>query len=565
MKAIDTGLLQFYDPNTGKPVANGYVATYDTISTSPKETFADINGEVTNPNPVPLDSTGSAYIFGEGSYTFVIKNSAGVNVRTIENIGVLAGGAYEVDGDTPTINIGGGNNGYDSDDLLAIYSQSEPHELLGFGDISELVLQANVDNNNVAGDYETVSSVYTSSSSAVPAGTLIFDGPQDGYDPVSTRLYEFKSDGNFSVDPQSDTSVDDSGVGNNYIDVFRKAVTEEMRIKRTPMYWDTCKNLIGLQTIEYPIIVIGSDSRFYTTSGTPTAEQMADTDPVTDTGATVWTYVYDPTETAQYPPAYRSPTQRILYDDTDSIHIPEQSCKLKELSGSDYIYSNDGKTTTSKYKSSKKFVFGDGSAGSPVGGYASNADYGGTADWLDVWMMKTTGGDVDVCLYMKGQTVDAVAGALNLVTAEIAAGREWKYGRRIATVYVAGVNTFREFNYSGNGIYNHVNECSLGTAASATLSTTQFCPAVGAGFFFGTCYPTTEDETIRISLGETNSTPATYAYAKFGSSFWDGMKYTSTVRLRPSSAGYISFLKVGANIYGNIEAFCIGWQDLYED
>jgi len=115
MKAISTGLLQFYDPNTGKPVANGYVATYDTISGSPKETFADINGSVANANPVPLDSTGSAYIFGEGSYTFVIKNQAGVNVRTIENIGVLAGGAYEIDGEIvngeqeiATINAGAG-------------------------------------------------------------------------------------------------------------------------------------------------------------------------------------------------------------------------------------------------------------------------------------------------------------------------------------------------------------------------------------------------------------------------------------------------------------------------
>jgi hypothetical protein len=164
-----------------------------------------------------------------------------------------------------------------------------------------------------------------------------------------------------------------------------------------------------------------------------------------------------------------------------------------------------------------------------------------------------------------GQTVDVVAGALNLITAEIAAGRTWRYGRRIATVWAESATVFREFNYSGNGIYTHVDECSLGTSPSATLSTTEFCPPVGAGFFFAECTPTTEDEQIEILLSEVGSTAATYGYGKAGSNFVEGKSFTSTVRLRPNGSGKINFVKVGTNTYGNIEAFCVGWQDLYED
>jgi len=553
MKAINTGLLQFYDPNTGKPVANGYVATYDTVSTSPKETFADVNGLVTNPNPVPLDSTGSAYIFGEGSYTFVIKNSAGVNVRTIENIGIQAGGAYEVDGDTPTLDIGGGNNGYDSDDLMAIYSKDEPHELLGLGDISEIVLQANVDNNNAAGDYETVSALYASSSAAVPSGTLVFDGPQDGYDPVSTRLYEFKSDGSFSVDPQSDTEVDETGIGDNYIDLFRKAATEEMRIKRTPMYWDACKNLIGLQTIEYPIIVIGSNGKFYTSSGSPTAEQIATTDPVLDTSNTVWTFVYDPTETAQYPPWYRSPRQGVRWDDTDSISIYSQSCKLLDASGD---FTNDGNITSSYFKSAQPWEFGAGSTGSPVGGYTSGSAYGGTG-WLDVFIIKTTGTDVDVCLAAQGAALADIFAILNAKAAEVSAGRTWAYGRRIATVYAAGT-AFRQFKTAGAGTYIMISEYSIGTG---TVNVSTYVPNCGAGFFWGMVNGGSEDTSSYIYLKENGAVMA-QARCKVGSNFANSGVTTGLVRIRPNSSNNIAVATSGD---GDAFCYCTGFQDLYED
>lgn len=344
-----------------------------------------------------------------------------------------------------------------------------------------------MDNGNVCGDYETTVSVYTNAAAAVPEGTLIFDGPQDGYDPVSTRIYEFKSDGNFSVDPQSDANVDETGVGDNYIDVIRKAATEEMRVKRTPMYWDSCKNLIGLQEIEYPIIVIGSNGKFYTTSGSPTAEQMAATDPVLDTAATVWAYVYDPTETAQYPPWYRSPNQGITYNSSVSIKIPKQACKLLDTSGD---FTNDGKITIDYYKSASTWVYGSGTqpvypstVGTPVGGYvASAAAAHSTSDWCNVWLIKTSGGDVDIAISKSVYSIADVLGYLNNGAdwfGEVAAGRTWTHGRRIAYVYL-DVGNVRQFIASGDGHYTHTGaETSLGT--SDTLSVSEWVPPLQAG------------------------------------------------------------------------------------
>ena len=565
MKAITTGLLQFYDPTTGKPVANGYVATYDTISNSPKETFADINGTVANPNPVPLDATGSAYIFGEGSYTFVIKNQAGVNVRTIENIGVLAGGAYEVDGDANVLSIGGGNSGYDSDDLLPIYSQEEPHELIGFGDISEMVLQANVDNSNVAGDYETVSSLYTSSNAAVPAGTLVFDGPQTDYDPVSTRIYEFKSDGNFSVDPQADTNVDDTGVGDNYIDLFRKAATEEMRVKRTIMAWSQCKNLIGLQDIVYPIIVTGSDGLIYVSSGSPTAESMAATDPVLDTEHLVWAFMYDPTETAQYPPWYRSKNQGVTYNDTTSIAAHPQACKLLNAAGA---FTNDGKITAIYYKSTDPFVYGAGTTGTPVGGWYKEyviAPPSGSPPtsltWNKVWLIKTSGGDTDVCIAPYNVGLEDVLAGVSGMAAELAAGRVWTHGRRIAWVYSGTVTTIREFNNAGDGVYTKVSAAVVASSAASNVSLS--VPLGAAGYFYAqNTSPAGEDSGGSFAFAEIGFCVSAVGSQHTGSYYASYGQTTGQVRLKPDSSGNIYALQSGG---GSWAAYCTAYIDLYED
>ena len=54
--------LQLFDEN-GVPLAGGKVTFLAAGTTDPADTYADVNGDATNTNPVILDSTGSAAVF----------------------------------------------------------------------------------------------------------------------------------------------------------------------------------------------------------------------------------------------------------------------------------------------------------------------------------------------------------------------------------------------------------------------------------------------------------------------------------------------------------------------
>tara|TARA_R110000782_G_scaffold77523_1_gene153836 strand:- start:298 stop:2130 length:1833 start_codon:yes stop_codon:yes gene_type:complete len=83
--------FQFSDA-LGNPLVNGTVNTYLTNSTTPTSTWQDQAQTSLNTNPIILDSTGSCVIWLDPliSYTFVIKNSAGViqwTQNTISGLG----------------------------------------------------------------------------------------------------------------------------------------------------------------------------------------------------------------------------------------------------------------------------------------------------------------------------------------------------------------------------------------------------------------------------------------------------------------------------------------------
>lgn len=75
--------------NDGKINANGYLQFYELNTTTPKAVYADINGEALKPNPVPLDSAGTAEVYLKGSYT--IYSFDRNNIQINEPIDVLGG------------------------------------------------------------------------------------------------------------------------------------------------------------------------------------------------------------------------------------------------------------------------------------------------------------------------------------------------------------------------------------------------------------------------------------------------------------------------------------------
>ncbi len=72
----------FTDPN-GVPLAGGCIFTYQGGTTTPLATYTDSTGGTANPNPVVLDSTGSATMWlGANTYKFVAYSAGGTNCST---------------------------------------------------------------------------------------------------------------------------------------------------------------------------------------------------------------------------------------------------------------------------------------------------------------------------------------------------------------------------------------------------------------------------------------------------------------------------------------------------
>lgn len=90
--------LTVLDTN-GNPVSGAKINTYIAGTTTPQATYTDSTGTVANANPIIADSAGRyvAYLLPGASYKFAITDSAGVAIRTQDNIGSVpaASGAQD--------------------------------------------------------------------------------------------------------------------------------------------------------------------------------------------------------------------------------------------------------------------------------------------------------------------------------------------------------------------------------------------------------------------------------------------------------------------------------------
>jgi len=82
---------QYFDAN-GNPLAGGSIYTYQSGTTTPQLTYTDSTGVTSNANPIVLDANGEANIWLDVSlsYKFVIKDSGGATVRTVDGVVGLA-------------------------------------------------------------------------------------------------------------------------------------------------------------------------------------------------------------------------------------------------------------------------------------------------------------------------------------------------------------------------------------------------------------------------------------------------------------------------------------------
>lgn len=74
--------------NNGNPLAGGLVYTYSAGTTTPAATYTDVTGGTPNTNPIVLNARGetSIWIPVNTGYKFVVTDSAGNPIRTVDNV-----------------------------------------------------------------------------------------------------------------------------------------------------------------------------------------------------------------------------------------------------------------------------------------------------------------------------------------------------------------------------------------------------------------------------------------------------------------------------------------------
>jgi hypothetical protein len=80
---------QFFDDN-GVPLAGGLIYTYQAGSSTALVTYTENSGNIANSNPIVLDAAGRTpqqiWLLTGFSYKFVLQNSDGVLIQTLDNI-----------------------------------------------------------------------------------------------------------------------------------------------------------------------------------------------------------------------------------------------------------------------------------------------------------------------------------------------------------------------------------------------------------------------------------------------------------------------------------------------
>ena len=85
--SLDT---QYFDAS-GEPLVNGKIYFYESGTTTPKTTYADINNAIPNTNPVLLDASGrQPNIFFEGVAKATLTNNGDVQIVSRDPVGETA-------------------------------------------------------------------------------------------------------------------------------------------------------------------------------------------------------------------------------------------------------------------------------------------------------------------------------------------------------------------------------------------------------------------------------------------------------------------------------------------
>jgi hypothetical protein len=83
---VDFLLSGAHDPSTAKPLEFGTAGFFEIDGITPKTIWEDGNKDVEGQNPVILSADGTAVVFADGEYSYVLRDSSGAIVKTVESV-----------------------------------------------------------------------------------------------------------------------------------------------------------------------------------------------------------------------------------------------------------------------------------------------------------------------------------------------------------------------------------------------------------------------------------------------------------------------------------------------
>lgn len=93
MAHLVPNIIQYFRDANGDPLAGGLLYSYAAGTSTPLATYTDASEVTPNPNPIVLNGSGEATIWlGSGTYKFVLKDSLGNILSTVDNVTLIEDG-----------------------------------------------------------------------------------------------------------------------------------------------------------------------------------------------------------------------------------------------------------------------------------------------------------------------------------------------------------------------------------------------------------------------------------------------------------------------------------------
>lgn len=196
--AINYPKFQAFDDD-GNPLSGGYLYTYLNGTSTAKATYSNYNLATANANPIVLDSRGEATIYGIGGYKFVLQDSDGVTIWTMDNLFFKTSGGYEFYPDSGESDHGDNSTGGTLKDILGSLGTSTKADIIfpHSGSSSQTTYEFTTDYD--ISSYDNVTLRFSNGAILDGSITLTFNNPAQIIAGPKQQIFGSSITANFTV------------------------------------------------------------------------------------------------------------------------------------------------------------------------------------------------------------------------------------------------------------------------------------------------------------------------------------------------------------------------------